>query len=193
MQDFDAKQYVKQPQTCDCLHSPFLYAPSGHIVTGDLNIIDHENLRNVISHGPKFREPQRINWSYNFKLIMDAVEDYARAWVKREDSSEGKLDTLSEWVKAIRSLVQRRIHNLKNRVNSRPKSVFKDKDAIKCLSTLHDKYVIVPADKAPNNVVFVCKSYYYECLIKELGIDTASSTPTYREITFDKDEIIANH
>jgi hypothetical protein len=36
------------------------------------------------------------------------------------------------------------------------------------LSSLHDKYVIVPADKASNNIVFVCKSYYFECLIKEL-------------------------
>jgi hypothetical protein len=27
----------------------------------------------VISHGPKFREPQHINWKHNFKIIMDAV------------------------------------------------------------------------------------------------------------------------
>jgi hypothetical protein len=56
-----------------------------------------------------------------------------------------------------------------NSVNSRPKSVFKDQEAVKCLSSLHDKYVIVPADKSSNNIVFVCKSYYFECLIKELG------------------------
>jgi hypothetical protein len=40
------------------------------------------------------------------------------------------------------------------------------------VSSLHDKYVIVPADKASNNIVFVCKSYYFECLIKELGINS---------------------
>jgi hypothetical protein len=38
----------------------------------------------VISHGPKFREAQNINWKHNFKIIMDAVEDYARRWIKRE-------------------------------------------------------------------------------------------------------------
>jgi hypothetical protein len=27
---------------------------------------------------PKYREPQSINWTYNFKLLMDSVEDYAR-------------------------------------------------------------------------------------------------------------------
>jgi hypothetical protein len=38
----------------------------------------------VISHGPKFREPQHINWKHNFDIIMDAVEDYARRWIQRE-------------------------------------------------------------------------------------------------------------
>jgi hypothetical protein len=55
-----------------------LFYPSGHVITGDLNIIQHESLRKVISHGPKFREPQHINWKHNFKMIMDAVDDYAR-------------------------------------------------------------------------------------------------------------------
>jgi hypothetical protein len=32
----------------------------------------------------KFREPQHVNWKHNFKIIMDAVEDYARRWIKRE-------------------------------------------------------------------------------------------------------------
>jgi hypothetical protein len=97
-------------------------------------------------------------------------------------------------VRTIRSLVQGRIHKLKNCVDSRPKSVFKDQEAVKCLSSPHDKYFIIPADKASNNIVFVCKSYYFECIIKELGINsnTASNT-TYKPTSFDKDEILANH
>ena len=91
---------------------------------------------------------------------MDAVEDYARRWIKREVDQHPELESLSDWVRTIRSLVQGRIHKLKNCVNSRPKSVFKDQEAVKCLSSLHDKYAIVPADKASNNIVFVCKSYY---------------------------------
>ena len=124
----------------------------------------------MISHGLKFREPQHINWKHNFKIIMDAVEDYARRWIKREVDHNPELESLSDWVRTIRSPVQGRIHKLKNCVNSRPKSVFKDQEAVKCLSSLRDIYVIVPADKASNNIVFVCKSYYFECLIKELGI-----------------------
>jgi hypothetical protein len=33
-------------------------------------------------------------------------------------------------------------------------------------------------DKAPNNNVFVCKSHYIDCLIKELGIDNSLDNPT---------------
>ena len=125
---------------------------------------------------------------------MDAVEDYARRWIKIEVDQDPELESLSDWVRIIRSLVQGRIHKLKNCVNSRPKSVFKDQEAVKCLSSLHDKYFIVPADKASNNIVFVCKSYYFKCLIKELGINNnTSSNTTYKPTSFDKDEILANH
>jgi hypothetical protein len=48
----------------------------------------------VISHGPKFTEPQHINWKHNFKIIMDAVEDYARRWTKREVDQDPEIESL---------------------------------------------------------------------------------------------------
>jgi hypothetical protein len=33
------EEYIQNPLTCDCSHSPFQYHPSGHVITGDLNII----------------------------------------------------------------------------------------------------------------------------------------------------------
>ena len=36
------------------------------------------------------------------------------------------------------------------------------------LSTIHDKYVVVPADKFQNNTVFVCKMYYIQCVLCEV-------------------------
>ena len=83
---------------------------------------------------------------------MDDVEDYARRWIKGEVEQYPEIESLSDWVRTIRSLVQGRIHKLKTCVNSRPKSVFKDQEAVKCLTSLDDKYVIVPADKASNNI-----------------------------------------
>jgi hypothetical protein len=43
---------------------------------------------------------------------MDAVEDYARRWIKREVDQDPELESLSDWVGTIRSLVQGRIHKL---------------------------------------------------------------------------------
>ena len=53
-----------------------------------------------------YRDPKSINWKHNFKILMYSVEDYARQWEKREKED---LDTLSEWVKSVRSLIQIRI------------------------------------------------------------------------------------
>ena len=55
-------------------------------------------------------------------------------------------------------------------------------------------YFINSADKASNNIVFVCKAHYLNFLIKELGIDSnISGIATYKRTTFDKDEILNNH
>jgi hypothetical protein len=50
-------------------------------------------------------------------------------------------------------------------MSMRSTSIFKDPNVAKHLSLLHDKYVIVSADKAPNNIVCVCKSHYEDCFI----------------------------
>jgi hypothetical protein len=44
----------------------------------------------------EFREPQHINWKHNFKIIMDAVEDYARRWIKREVDQDPELEFCHE-------------------------------------------------------------------------------------------------
>ena len=134
LQDINMEEYLNNPLTCDCSHSPFQYILFGYVITSELNINQHESLRKVISHGPKFREPQHINWKHNFKLIMDAVEEYARRWIKREVDQDPGLESLSDWVRTIRSLVQGWIRKHKKCVNGRPKSVFKDQEAVKCKS-----------------------------------------------------------
>ena len=54
--------------------------------------------------------------------------------------------------------------------------VLQNADVKACLSEQHNKYVFVPADKAPNNIIIICKRYYIETLIKELGLDNSSTT-----------------
>ena len=84
LENFIFKDIQSKPPECSCSSSPFQYSPAGHVVTANLNI----NYK-----GPKYHLPQSINWKYNFKLLMDAVEDYARDWSKGEKVGP---DTLSE-------------------------------------------------------------------------------------------------
>ena len=42
---------------------------------------------------------------------------------------------------------------------------------------MHDDFVLVPADKAANNAIVVCKKYHVQTLIKALGINWVSASP----------------
>ena len=91
---------------------------------------------------------QPVNAKSIFDVNISLFRNNFQWYIKREVHQDPELESLSDWVRTIRSLVQGRIHKLENCVNSRPKSVLKDQEAVKCLSSLHDKYVVVPADKA---------------------------------------------
>ena len=95
--------------------------------------------------------------------------------------------------KNIRWLIQSRIRKLKGTMKTRYPSILSDPEVMLELNRLHDHYVLVPADKASNNIVFICKAHYYNCLLEELGFNTNSGNPTYTRSSFSKDEILENH
>jgi hypothetical protein len=72
---------------------------------------------------------------------------------KMEKAKTEEVDTLSEWVKAVRSLVQIRINIFKMSMSTKATSVLKDSDLTETMSTIHEKYVVFPADKTRNNIV----------------------------------------
>ena len=55
------------------------------------------------------------------------------------------------------------------------------------------RFVVFPADKAFNNIVFVCKTHYMNSLMEELGMSTMAGNPTYNLIAMSKEEILQNH
>ena len=103
LRDLNMGDFKFKRRDCTYASSPFIYNPTGHVLTGDLKIINTISLREVFGKGSKYREPKSINWKHNFKILMYSVEDYARQWAKREKED---LDTHSEWVKSVRSLIQ---------------------------------------------------------------------------------------
>ena len=121
---------------------------------------------------------------------MDACEEYARRWEKKEVV---EVDTLSEWIKSIADVLKRRIRRLKRSVNTRHKSIFSDPDVVRELSRLHENFVIVPADKASNNYTFVYKRHYVSILSRELGLNSLPGNPTYNLTDFSASEVLDNH
>ena len=87
------------------------------------------------------------------------------------------LVVLSSWKEMVKGQVEERISKLKQNFKQPTGKVLQNVDVKASLSDLHNKYVFVPADKAPNNIIIICKRYYIETLIKELGLGNCS-TPT---------------
>ena len=89
---------------------------------------------------------------------------------------------MSEWVKSIRSLVKDKIHVL-TKCNTKYKPILYDPSVRECLNNIHERFVVVPADKAPNNIIFICKAYYLQCLMDELNLSASNSTnTTYKRV-----------
>jgi hypothetical protein len=67
---------------------------------------------------------------------------------------------LSEWVMVWSHLYELELKNLIGSMSPCATLILKNSNVAQHMSCLHDKYVVVPADKAPNNTVLVCKSHY---------------------------------
>ena len=166
---------------CECdANSKFVHPNIGHIVTGDLDIVQNLQLRKLLLKGPKFREQNHINWRLNRKLISDSLNTLIAKWSKLEDAD---IQCLKDYHNQVMNLVDNRIAKLKQTVKShRPR--FLDKPAIcKELERLQHLYIMAPADKAANNVIFICKRWYMEQIVKELHLDNGNpETGAYKVV-----------
>ena len=131
----------------------FIYPAAGHIMTGNLKIISDSRIRYIVSKGPKYRFPSRIDFKKCREEIASALNDFGNRWCKCEYVEP---DALKEWKVSIFKIVDQRIKIYSQNTNllpPKPKSTFRHlKQGIQ---DFHKKYVLVPADKAANNVVVV--------------------------------------
>ena len=164
---------------CNCENSPFVDKNHGHIMTGDLKIIQNAKLRKLISKGPKYREPKPMDWNKARESISNGVKLCAESWCHKHKKNEV---LLKDWVNSVMELVDNRIAVLQcqeKRWSMSP--ALKDLDCVNALQQLHSNYVIAPIDKATGNVAVICKRFYAMVLFKELGITNSSTTKTYKK------------
>ena len=86
--------------------SDFRYEPVGHVVTGNLSIVENRKLRKILGKGPSYGEQNNINWDANQKILKKAVRSYKLQWAKKEKVDSRALD---EWECRILEIIQTRI------------------------------------------------------------------------------------
>ena len=74
---------------------------------------------------------------------------------------------LTDWEQTVHECIDEKMRSLKQ------KHVRKSKLHLNSLSNLHENYVLVPADKAANNVIVVCKKYFLDVIVKVTGYTRA--------------------
>ena len=133
--------------------SNYLYPSAGHVITGYLNVIPDTRVRNIIIKGPKYRFPSNIDFSKCCRETAASLKDFSNCWCKRENAEP---DALKEWKINIFKIIDTRISFYSPNTHllpPKPKSSFPHLK--RCIQDFHINYVLLPAEKAANNVVVV--------------------------------------
>ena len=116
------------------------------MITGNLNVIPDDIVRNFISKGPKYRFPCNIDFTKCRREIAASLNDFSNRWCKPENVEP---DALKEWKINIFKIIDTRISFYSRNTHllpHKPKSSFRHlKPGIQ---DFHMNCVLVPADKA---------------------------------------------
>ena len=96
---------------------------------------------------------------------------------------------MKEWKLSIFNILDKRIKFYSQNTNLLPpksKSSFRHLE--QGIQEFHRKYVLVPADKAANNVVVVCRLHYINTLKQELN-----GTKAYEETSIDEKSVVYSY
>lgn len=175
---------------CSCHDSEFKDNFHDHIITGDLGIVQNAKLRNLLSKGPKYREPIPINFPDAKDAIITGMKECVSKWCDKH-----ALDNIimAPYMDAINSLLDSRIELLEQQEHPTIYNIFDDFQVRNNLKRLQDKFVIVPIDKASGNVAFICKRFYARVIFEELGLNQVDGSETYTAVDEDCDSITSRH
>ena len=145
-----------------------------------------------IGKGPNYREPQAVN----LKHCRDKIEMGLEVCAHEMGGGENGIN-LSQWKEIILKKVDSRIALLKSRDRNpistkKCNPVLKRPDVKEYLDFLHKHFVLVPIDKAANNISIICKRFYVQVILKEIGVLDIGNL-TYNSADRDREEIISEN
>ena len=195
---FNYKQFVKNldldlfcrnnksiPCHCKKYDPMFVDTNAKHVLTGNLNIIKNNKLRKLLSKGPKYREPAKIDWGLAKMVIEEALDSF----IEHMASTKGVTpEYFDNWKHTILGCVDSKIVYFSPKIKEERVQVLENFDVKNELKTLRDHFILVPIDKASNNISFICKQHYANLIKNELGYSIRSSrrlpeSPAYEVIT----------
>ena len=121
-------------------------------VAGDLKIVTGSRIRSIICKGPKYRFPLPIDFKSCHEEIACAFQEFCNRWYHVESN------VLNIWKLNIFKIIDGRIsfycnNNYLDLLPSTHRISFRHLK--KGIHEFHRRFVLVPADKAANNVVVV--------------------------------------
>lgn len=147
----------------DCMCSTHFkskfHSPQGCVLTGDSEIVRHRELRELLKKGPRFRTHLEADPMNALKEALDAcIESLMKDGTPKRD--------FLPWREQV-------LHECETRLST-PSAGSSNKIVVssaarKYLRFLQHHLVLVPVDKAANNIAFVCKKLYCQLLNNELS------------------------
>jgi hypothetical protein len=159
---------------CECATSEHTDAVLGHILTGELSIVENRRLRELIAKGPKFRERRKLDFDKALEEVTKGLDDLILKWSAMKEID---IKTFQHWKNGILEGIRNNLeqgHKVRRITLKRKRDgegVLTSKEGKEALAKLHAKYAFVPIDKSENNVSVICKRYYVQKQRKELGLE----------------------
>ena len=96
----------------------------------------------------------------------------------------------TEWKRKVIIEVENKMKYLKQKIKAyRTNPILKQEGVLKYLECLHQKYVLVPIDKASNNIAIICKKFYVQVILREIGV-LGPGNMTYETVSQNAEKII---
>ena len=122
------------------------------------------NERANISRASKYKLEYKV-----LKEFKSGIEECQIKWTQLENKD---LKTLDDWSNTVFDAIKKRVNKLKQvrKFQRRRREKILDREDVKrYLEKFQKDFVLVPTDKASNNISIVCKRFYILTLLKEVG------------------------
>lgn len=132
------------------MNETFVNRHHGHIITGDLSIVQNEHLRTVMSRGAKFRDCVDMSVEKLERSLTNNLKNFKTKWSDKERLENG---ALNEWEQKVRLYMKRKIQQLRRNqeISVRGANIMNKADVKKEIERLQHLFVITAVDKAANN------------------------------------------